>query len=169
MKATVFEFTSYSYNSPKGELSLTYTITFEDSEPLIFIEKVQFPHTITIDASLHKLLERTFEQVHLMLGISYYKTYFAPRIEIPYKLTKEQANFWSKLYKNGLGEFLYRNNLDPEIVATFPSYNTHIVPLQIATKSESILVGLGGGKDSIVVTELLREAGHKPEIGRAHV
>lgn len=60
--------------------------------------------------------------LHLALGVSYYKLY--PTKEILVKtldLTEKQKYFWQTFYLNGLGEFFYRNQLDPCGLAQFIS------------------------------------------------
>ncbi len=162
MKAQSFEFTSYTFNTTSSELSLTYAVTFDDADQISFTETVRFPQQ-NVQRNVSKpLLDRIFQNVHLMLGISYYKTYCPPHLELPYKLNHEQAVFWNTVYRNGLGEFLYRNNLDPEIVAEFPSSDLEVKPLEADVPHDSVLIGLGGGKDSAVVCELIREVGYTP-------
>ena len=74
-------------------------------------------------------------------------------------LTDEQCRWWKKLYFNGLGEFFYNNDITPD----FDSF-MEIVPENTSKpcfKSEKehggFLIPIGGGKDSVVTCELLRE------------
>jgi hypothetical protein len=60
------------------------------------------------------------------------------------------------LYKKGLGEFFYVNELDPWRPIIFPT-TSETITLSPATGSGQ-LIAIGGGKDSLVTTELLREA-----------
>ena len=74
-------------------------------------------------------------------------------------LTHEQCEWWKKLYFGGLGEFFYKNKID----ADYDSFMT-IIPQNTAApyyKSEKthsgFLIPVGGGKDSVVTMELLRQ------------
>jgi UDP-N-acetylmuramoylalanine--D-glutamate ligase len=103
------------------------------------------------------MLPKFLEPLHLMLGISYYKIYVPPKIKIPYLLTKDQADFWNTVYRKGLGEFLYSNALDPKRIATFP-WSRDVTPSPVRlTNKPHVLLGIGGGKDSIVAHGLLKD------------
>ena len=91
--------------------------------------------------------------------ISYWKLACPKKVYItPFRLSEEQIKWWKKLYFNGLGEFFYLNgikeNVDDfmEIVCESDiSLNKINIPLSDAT-----LVPVGGGKDSVVTLELLK-------------
>ncbi|MDB5185616.1 MAG: hypothetical protein JWL85_139 [Candidatus Saccharibacteria bacterium] len=68
------------------------------------------------------------------------------------------ADFLSRTYQKGLGEFWYVNNLDPRTPVDIPA-TTDIPITPLACIGEGQLVGLGGGKDSLVTVELLRNSG----------
>src|SRR3954447_1549759 len=58
--------------------------------------------------------------MHLVLGTSYWKTCCPPHIEIEGPgLSAADAAFWTEVYNSGLGEFYYRNGLDPAGLARF--------------------------------------------------
>jgi len=93
----------------------------------------------------------------LILGISYWKTYCPREIIIESNfLTKKQADFWNIIYTKGLGEFFYKNKIDFRGRVKFP-YVENIQEKAISfPRKERVLLGLGGGKDSIVAAELLK-------------
>ena len=63
------------------------------------------------------------------------------------------------IYKDGLGEFYFRNKLDPEKSPKFP-YNKKIKDEKFnLEKNNKCLVALSGGKDSIVAAEILESRG----------
>ena len=98
--------------------------------------------------------------LHIALGVSYYKTFLPPVIDHPYKMDDAEAAFWNDVWRGGLGEFLYVNNLSPDRLARFTAqdgigYKAGAVP----SASNGALLGIGGGKDSIVAGELLKQAG----------
>ena len=155
-KAVYFSFDSFAYTTGKNDILFTYEIGFDDREPLKFTEVVTLPEAPRDVPA--ELLERMLNDVHLMLGISYYKLYCPPEIRMNRTLTKKQADFWNTVYRKGLGEFAYRNNLDLRDRIRFPFAENFAAPasLEIA-RSDRALVGVGGGKDSIVAIELLKE------------
>lgn len=93
--------------------------------------------------------------------ISYWKAFCSPLIEVECgQIGEEQKEFWKKLYKNGLGEFLYLNGLK--------DYKGEFVRFECKGEkrekksfalSEDYLVPIGGGKDSVCSLELLRGKG----------
>ncbi|MEI9913434.1 MAG: hypothetical protein WDN66_00230 [Candidatus Saccharibacteria bacterium] len=103
-------------------------------------------------------LNRALENLLLIAGVSYFKAYAPPNIEMTRgSLTKEEAEFYSKTYEKGLGEFWYVNNLDPSTRINFSANSEHKEPISIGPHN-GLLVGIGGGKDSLVVVEALKEA-----------
>lgn len=130
-------------------------ITFEYS----YDNVLDFKETYTFDFDYvdysQAAIERAIDNLFFMAGVSYYKAYLAPKIEVQKgQLDQLHADFYSKTYQKGLREFFYVNSLNPRLDIKFPvnSQNLPVVP----TKGSGILVGLGGGKDSLVSVELLR-------------
>lgn len=164
-KATVFEFTSYKFEPEKKRISFNYKTEFKNSEPVLFTEMIELQGSPNFDNLPKGLLEKLFECLHLILGISYYKLHCATIVRHNYKLTKDEADFWNTVYKRGLGEFFYRNNLDPKIS---PRFTYSGLPRRSAPRNDTafrleknnkFFVAISGGKDSIVAAELLKERG----------
>lgn len=148
-----FRFCGYNFDTTNRKIIFNYRIEFSNRGLLEFTETIILPE-IPKDLeqkSIHKFLE----PLHLILGISYYKLYCPPQIKIPFNLSREQADFWNTVYKKGLGEFLYRNKLNPKQLAKFPYSEIKTGPVRIKVLDRAIL-GIGGGKDSIVAAELLK-------------
>lgn len=148
-----FRFCDYNFDATNGKISFDYRIEFSNREPLDFTEIVILPD---VPKNLNQELTRKFlEPLHLILGISYYKLYFPSKIVTSFRLSREQADFWNIVYRKGLGEFLFRNKLDPKHLAKFPYSKIKIEPERIDVSNRALL-GIGGGKDSIVAAELLK-------------
>lgn len=105
--------------------------------------------------------------VHLLAGVSYYKAAAHPRVDLR-RLTigAGEAAFLRHFLVEGLGEFAYRNQLDLsrlEVVADAPA--THPPPGSVLgpvpgsdpDELKRPLIPFGGGLDSIVTVELLRD------------
>ncbi len=158
LKPTIFEFTFYSFEPEKRLASFNYTIHFANRQPLIFTEKLTLPYNQKISADIPpQLLENILQGLHLIIGISYYKLYCPPEIKLNQPISPEQAIFWNTVYRKGLGEFLYRNNLEPGVLALFPGSAEHRPESVDFKRSNRSLIGIGGGKDSLVAVELLKE------------
>lgn len=157
---STFIFSGYSWNPSSGTIELRYSLDNEVN----FIEKLtltSFPRTdapqVKLDAALFAL--------HLIGGISYYKTCLPKNIEIRSGiLSPKQAEFWNSVYENGLGEFFYKNGIDFHGLINFPSSQSptsapNPSPNSTSGPSPRILIPIGGGKDSIVTVECLRKTG----------
>lgn len=93
--------------------------------------------------------------------VSYWKAFCSPVIQIKCgNLTKKQQDFWKKLFKNGLGEFLYLNGLKDykEELFRFDCLGEYHAK-QVFDLKDEYLVPIGGGKDSVCSLELLRGKG----------
>jgi UDP-N-acetyl-alpha-D-muramoyl-L-alanyl-L-glutamate epimerase len=158
--AEKFIFVNYSLEPEHKRAIFCYKITFSDRPTLSFSETIVFPEELLLGRIPTELLENALQGVHLMLGISYYKLYCPSKIILETRsISREQADFWNIIYRKGLGEFLFRNEIDPNIKIEFPyDRKVTIGPSTIRNRDRS-LVGIGGGKDSIVVGELLKGHG----------
>lgn len=145
-----FYFESYYFDPETGEALFNYSY----GHGLKFTERLKFPAGMTSDLLLS---DRILFNLHLILGISYWKAYCPKNISVQSgELTPEQAQFWNTVYTKGLGEFFYNNKIDFRGLVNFPATATQApspVPIRTATSS---MVLLGGGKDSLVTTGLLR-------------
>lgn len=144
------------------------------------------------------LLEDMLFSLGMVELVSYWKMACPPRVVVRAgHLDEAQIRWWKDLYRNGLGEFFYVNQIerpdDPsfmEIVAqgrdSRPLYDQTKVPLSPTAKTSvplppgpgtpvplppnpgtpappipgpgtPVLVPIGGGKDSVVTLELLKE------------
>src|SRR3954447_19190932 len=98
------------------------------------------------------------EGMHLVLGTSYWKTCCPPHIEIAGEgLSAADAAFWTEVYNSGLGEFYYRNGLDPAGLARFPGEGEGSRVAGEPAQGPAIVLA-GGGKDSVVAYEVVRES-----------
>lgn len=157
-KISTFTFGTYRIDPSTKSIVFPYLLVHGD-ESFSFEERIIVPGLSTSADPV--LLARVLDVLHLMLGISYWKTFCPTVIDTGgIALTKEQAAFWNTLYTKGLGEFFYTNNIDFHDLVRFPVSKTKASgPIALSTLDKS-LVGLGGGKDSIVSAELLKSA-HK--------
>ncbi len=157
-----FEFLSYSIDDDDQSCRFNYKAVHNGVEHL-YTEVLKLPKKPTRSEIPSELVERVLGYLHLAIGVSYYKIYAPSEVVVKSPLTKIEANFFTKLYKKGLGEFYFRNNLDIDKSPQFSADNKKIEePFMIEKGSKGALVGLGGGKDSIVALESLKEQGFDP-------
>lgn len=151
---TQFSFTNYSSSADGLTLSFNYTTSFADGST------EQFCETLVLPVPLAEGLDATLQALHLALGISYYKLNLAPSLKVPYPLDEAQANFWNTVYQQGLGEFLYVNQLPAGRVASFEATSgTAWAPTVSTALSDQAILGIGGGKDSALAGEVLKNLG----------
>lgn len=131
---------------------------------------VELEETLTLPESLHvdssEALDRALCALHLAAGVSYWKTSCPERIEMEDAPPSDaDARFFERLWRHGLGEFFFRNEMSPRDRVAFPR-GTERPPVEGPGGIEdgAPLVLIGGGKDSAVSIELLREAGESPTL-----
>lgn len=150
-----FIFDSYDLDPQTRQIKLNYS--FDDA--VHFTETITLPGDFPIQNAGSPDVKRALFALHLAGGVSYYKAYCPPIIEVKSGvLSQPQAAFWDEFYTKGLGEFFYQNRMDYHNVVQFPTTGDvdalpgteEIVPLKT-------LVPFGGGKDSVVTMELLKK------------
>lgn len=149
-----FIFQKYELNKSKNQIKFYYSLD----------DKINFVDTLKLNLKNvdwkkinSELLNNVLFNLHLIIGITYWKTYCVPKLIIKTKtLNKEQANFWNKIYTKGLGEFYYKNKIDFKNLIKFPYKNQKKNPINFKPKNRS-LIPFGGGKDSIVTAKLLKK------------
>jgi len=151
MSYQAFRFKSYVLDV--GSKTLTLEYGFDDD--LSFRETFRFDFNF---ASYDKdVLDRACQLLFFIAGVSYYKAYEVEKIVVEAgQIDQNLAHFLGKTYQRGLGEFFYVNKLDPNPSITFPTNSDQLVFVS-AEGVDGLLIGLGGGKDSLVSVELLRD------------
>jgi len=145
-----FIFKRYDFDKSNGELRLYYGY----DEALEFCEFYRFD--FEFGEYDEAALDRALQLLFFVAGVSYYKLYLAPEIIVKAgQVDRELAAFLGKTYQRGLGEFFYINRLDPRTSVIFPVNSEGLEPMQVSNQPGQ-LIGLGGGKDSLVSVELLR-------------
>ena len=154
-----FRFQRYDYTLEKDSLYVKFYFSLNDEyffTPSFEIAKRKFYNFNNLG---NNQLDTILFNIGMIELISYWKLACPRKVYItPFRLSEEQIKWWKKLYFNGLGEFFYLNgikeNVDDfmEIICESNiSLNKINIPLSDAT-----LVPVGGGKDSVVTLELLK-------------
>lgn len=143
-----------------GVAELVYAL--DDGPELI--ERVRFPQAPLLVPERQAAFAAALRLLHLVAGISYYKTAVPPVIEVADGgLDDATADLLEALYVHGLAEFAYRNGMDLRGKVVFPRAAAAVrppaataPPLHLPRRT---LVPIGGGKDSLVVIEALKSIG----------
>ena len=135
--------------------------------------RVDFEETLDLPESLaprigadDPAVARALLGAHLAAGTSYWKTCIPRELVVDgASLSEEDARFWSDVYTLGLGEFFYRNGIDPTGRASFRAGSGAAPPPPEAREAAGpTLLLWGGGKDSVVSHEALKAAGESHEL-----
>ena len=163
-KFPFFIFEKQEYSLTDRGLHISFTFNLADQykfHPALFIPRKA---CFLPDEEIADNLGLYVFNIGMIELISYWKAACPPRVIImPTGMAPEQVAWWKKLYFHGLGEFFYLNSIDVNIdnfmsveVAQAGSFvaETHRgAPLQQMTNT--IIIPIGGGKDSAVTLELL--------------
>ncbi len=142
--------------------SLDHDVTFE--------ETLMLPaEPVDPKADKSETVKRALFALHLIGGISYYKTCCPTKIGIVSgELNKSEAQFWDTVYLQGLGQFFYENKMDfrnrINFPASAPTRTPTLHPPKQAGKPETgnqkrIINPIGGRKDSNATVALLKNTG----------
>lgn len=128
---------------------------------------VEFKPTLTFEKSLIRnesinksLVNKIIFHIGMIELISYYKCCCPKKIVIEAGYLNEYEQAWfKKLFFNGLGEFLYKNDIDvdEDELFDFVIKGEEIKIEDINYQGHGNLIPVGGGKDSVVTLELLKK------------
>jgi UDP-N-acetyl-alpha-D-muramoyl-L-alanyl-L-glutamate epimerase len=157
MQPREFVCEGYRFAADTGTLSLHYAF---DGGPR-FEECIVFPVRAPSRRD-SEALDRVFRLLLLACGVSYYKAFAPERVRCAaFSVDPATAGFFTDFYVKGLGEFAWRNRID---LASRLHIVTDAVEPPVALPIELprlTCVPVGGGKDSIVTIECLKQA-HEP-------
>ncbi len=174
---SAFRFAGCVVDEAAAAVTLGYRL--EGDEPVEFRETVRFDGvTWPTDPARREVLRRLARLLHLLAGVSYYKTAVPPRMRLdpadaggPGDLSPRLRALLDDVYTLGLGEFAYRNQIDVRERVRFPDPVAagDVAPVALDPTGRT-LVPIGGGKDSVVALEIVQRAGRDAvcfSVGRA--
>ncbi len=158
------EYDGYEANMDATGLHVKYKLNLAGKyifHPEFSIPKKKFYRNFPTKETLQSpLFQNLLFHIGLIELISYWKSACPPQIIINgQKLSAEQVSWWKNVYYQGLGEFFYTNQIETsmEEFMSISSSGETITPQSISL-DETVIVPIGGGKDSVVTLELLKKS-----------
>ncbi len=157
----VFTYDSFDIAYDSGEIVITFGFSLANGprfEPSTRIKTDNLSIVNQFDSPRAKEIVFALGMVE---AVSYWKSACAPVFEVKCgALSSSDVLFWKNLWFGGLGEFFYRNDIETD----FDSFVTIEAPQRQADiqygdfiRSGKNVIPVGGGKDSAVTAELLRD------------
>lgn len=153
-----FIYDDYKIIDCDDKLEIIYEFSIPNLET--FNHKIVIPKKIIKRTNIdNEFVGYIVFHIGLIEAISYYKSVCSKNIVINCgNLEKEQISWFKKLYYNGLGELLYRNNIevDENDLVNFVVERKVEEFKKRSFESDGNLINVGGGKDSCVSLDLLK-------------
>ena len=153
-----FIYNNYSVNETNDEYIISYEFIISDL--CSFHPEIKLNKSIIKNDNIDdNLLKYIIFHIGLIEAISYYKSTCSPNIVIKCGyLNEEQISWYKKVLYNGLGELLYKNNISisMEELVNVTVLNDCKVEINTVYNGVGNLIPVGGGKDSCVTLELLK-------------
>lgn len=151
-----FRFVRAALDEATGRVELVYA--FDDGPALV--EALEIPGApFALDAPRRRAVDAALRLLHLIAGISYYKAALPPELVVESEVPDAAlAELLTAVYEDGLGEFAYRNGLSLRGKIRFPAAGDGAAATAAGLAPRAI-TAIGGGKDSLVSIEALRDAG----------
>ena len=149
----------YLVDEVDNDLVITYT--FEIPGLTTFNPTISFSKDLVKNSFVNdELMNKIIFHMGMIELISYYKCCCPKRIVVEAGYLDDYDKSWfKKLFYNGLGEFLYKNNISisEDELFEFEVLGKEIKLDDVFYQGYGNLIPVGGGKDSVVTLELLRE------------
>jgi UDP-N-acetyl-alpha-D-muramoyl-L-alanyl-L-glutamate epimerase len=157
MRYSEFVFDSYDWQATEMSLALRYRFAGGPR----FEERLYFdlpPRPLSGAAAA--VADRIFRLIFLFSGVSYYKAFVPPVLRCgAFPLDRETAEFLQRFYRHGLAEFAFRNGIALADQLRFVADGVPSAAALALDLPRRTCVPIGGGKDSIVSLECLKQAG----------
>lgn len=154
-----FRFQRYDYTLENESLSVKFYFSLDDK--YFFTPSFELPTRkfYNFNGLNNNELDTIVFNIGMIELISYWKLACPKKVFVaPYSLDDNQIKWWKKLYFNGLGEFFYLNGIKENVNDFMEIVCETDVPCDKINISlnDNTLVPIGGGKDSVVTIELLK-------------
>lgn len=159
-----FCYESFNYCLEGNSLHLEFLFNLNSEYYFSPSHTIQLPENHLFNSISRSQIDNLVFHLGMVELISYWKASCSPQVHIkPFRLNDEQVIWWKKLYFQGLGEFFYLNEIDADM-EDFMQINSDESPKMPSAQSfpqnDAIIVPVGGGKDSVVSIEILKDSGN---------
>lgn len=154
-KHKTFNYDSYKYDIKDNTINITFNYSIEDLDNFVTNWTIPCSRNVNIE-----ILDKLIFSLGMVEAISYYKITCSKIVNINTgSLTDKQEKFFKKLFYKGLGEFMYKNNINvkEDELFSFNYKKEESNRLHDENTYNGILLPIGGGKDSCVSIELLKD------------
>ena len=145
-----FQFSKVNFDPVGRTVLLEYR--FLDGAETRYTEILQLPLDWPIREVPHIQMQVILDSLLLACGVGYWKLRASGNIQTDISLSDQQAQFWNLFYSEGMGEFIFCNQLHFQHGLFRGTKGVEENPLNIKL-SDRVLVGISGGKDSLVTAE----------------
>lgn len=159
-----FCYESFKYDISEGILHLKFTFSLSNEFYFYPEHQLPIPGHFSITEENTKELDNLIFHLGMIELISYWKAACSPVLKIKsFQLNQEQIKWWKKLYFEGLGEFFYLNNIktNPKDFIKIQCESQQELEGCKMDLEETVMVPIGGGKDSVVTLESLKSLDKK--------
>jgi UDP-N-acetyl-alpha-D-muramoyl-L-alanyl-L-glutamate epimerase len=154
-----FSYEDFKMQFNNNELHITYYFNISDKYYFNPTIKIPWISNFKYENLSEAKLKNIVFQIGMVELISYWKATCSPQVFIkPFLLEEKQIAFWKKIYYNGLGEFFYINSVDvsEDSFMNIECGTASKVEMEKYILKDANIIPVGGGKDSIVTLEILR-------------
>ena len=158
-----FIFDQTSFDLKEQTAYFSFSLRSPDGEETEFTETLHWPTSFPsktialLDTTAGKeTLSAYLKLLHITIGMNYWKLVCTPHIEGADGLSQSQQFYFKDLYTFGFGELFYKNKLNFESRIPFHPKEHTRHSSQPIIENPYPLIGIGGGKDSLVALEILR-------------
>lgn len=165
----VFFYHAFNYEVKNNDLILAFDFSIGNEIRFRPVSIIPFHKLYTdfYNAKQWTTIENLIFHIGMIELISYWKCTCSPKIIVEAgSLDAAAISWWKKIYYNGLGEFFYVNNIKTnyEHFVEIISNSTKSFQKQSFVLHNETIIPVGGGKDSPVTLELLKNTSSIPMI-----
>ncbi len=164
-KYPVFTYESFDYKLTERGISFSFHFHIGDEWHFNPASEIDFQQVPLLKNIPEAEIENLVFHIGMIELISYWKPTCSSSVVIkPYRLSEDQIKWWKKLWYNGLGEFFYINSIQTSAkdFLWISSGEKELSSFDYSAGNPlSTLVPIGGGKDSPVTLELIKNSGRQ--------
>lgn len=146
-----FVLKSYKYVAEERTAYFCY-----ENSGIEFTETIEFSKVS--EGYNNEALDRALFMAFVLIGTSYFKTFPLNQVDLSdFDIDEEQAGFFNSVYQEGLSQFAYENKLERSDLGHFKGLaEDQKKPVSLTPLDETPLVLQSGGKDSLLLAQLLK-------------